>query len=246
MKKLAMILAVIAVSTLVSSASARFVETHADSMDMTYTASSGQLQIVESEWTAFKVALKEGGPKNVGAVVDQTRIINDGTSYFDYDLTMNLVQNGVNDWEAVSGSLNITDVDTGTPAISAANFKSTDIAMNFGVLTITGVLWVDNPDTESILVNRGDPWVYTGTDTMMPDGDNDTTVTYNVDEYDTGGVLVIDFSLPGNISSLDELFGGDRTLEDGQLKINVVPVPAAGLLAMVGLGIVARLRRRFV
>lgn len=151
----------------------------------------------------------------------------------------------------VSGTLAMADATGNTVLLGAVNSSVFDNqALQFGDLTFLS--GYTNPN--SILKPDGpDSWVYTG------DGGNDdplglglgdgttNTITLAAQRsiYTTGSVTETTAKV-GSFGTLDELFGS--TLVNApfrtDVKITVVPVPAAALLGLLGLGIVTRLKRR--
>ena len=75
-------------------------------------------------------------------------------------------------------------------------------------------------------------------------GDDDTIaiIDRNIASYDTGAL--IDFSLGVAITDLDDLFAASSVVAGGDMKVTIVPVPAAIVLGLIGFGTLAGVRRR--
>ena len=165
-----------------------------------------------------------------------------GGSQFNLLLDLTLVDEAGDDNWSASGSLQFTDIDTADYAVSAA-VQINSITTAGGALELRGSL---SPlSGTSILVNRGDPWVAGGSALSLAvgsDGVQDQITVNNADSYDGGEILTIKF---GVTTGLDELFGQNRTLTNGDVKGSVVPVPGAVLLGILGLGAVGIRLRKF-
>jgi len=157
------------------------------------------------------------------------------------DLTM--TQLGPNNWSA-AGTLGFTDLNTANNAVEAA-VQSYSVSIAGGYLEIKGYLQNLGANS-SILVNRGDPWVFVG-NADLGGADADTTANqitvFNPVSYDGGELLTLKFGVGG---TLDNFFSADRlNLTGGEVKGQVVPVPAAVLLGFLGLGAAGIKLRRF-
>jgi len=103
----------------------------------------------------------------------------------------------------------------------------------------------------SILMGS-DPWVFTGD---MHDGGpgnadgNLLTITVNEPgNHDTGGLVALHYPVYGSFSSLQDLFaslGQGSVLDNGSVHAQVVPIPAAVLLGMLGLGVTGMKLRKY-
>lgn len=216
-----------------------------DEANLTYTAATGGLLITEESNAEFDVTLDDTVS---GLTLDSARII--AGSFFDFTMNLTLVNEaGPDNWSA-TGTVAFTDLNMATNAVEA-DFVATSVSIigsAFPILELKGLLTAQ-AGNDSILVNRGDPWVYVGqTDFGPADADgvaNQITVA-NADRYDFGDLFVFKFGVPS--SSLDVLFGSDRVFEDGQVLGGVVtPLPAAlplGILGFAGLALVGRKMRR--
>ena len=150
-------------------------------------------------------------------------------------------------WEATSGTLSFTDV--GSANVVEASFLGTDFELQEvsggGVsreLRLEGIL---SPlgSNESILVKTTDPWEFTG------QSGSDLTI-YNDESYDNGDVIVAQFDVPGTIAEMNTLIdwldeSGTNMLEVGDATGSIVPVPAAVVLGVLGLGLVGLKMRRY-
>ncbi len=149
-------------------------------------------------------------------------------------------------WSA-SGDLTLTDI-TGVTKV-AATFSSFSVTIHGDDLDIEGALSPVLGPSSSILLPSLDPWIFEGNAGAVPGADstiNQITVPANVDSFDSGNLLVMHHTLPVGLRSLEQLFAtGERTLTQGDVDITVVPVPAAVLLGMIGLGAVGVRLRKF-
>jgi len=208
-----------------------------------FTKSSKQLLVTESTGSNLLVTLED--ELVIGPAKDSAKIV--GGDNFDLvvDLTMK-AEFGANNWSA-AGTLKFTDTDTASYAVEA-DFHSTLVEIdNEGYLRIEGTL-SDTTSNTSILVNRGDPWEYVGNAEGAIAGDADgkpnQITVYNPGSYDGGTLLTIKFAAAGY--DLDTLFSDDR--EDwypGEVKGQIVPVPAAVLLGFLGLSAAGLKLRKF-
>ncbi len=204
-----------------------------------FTQATNNLLVQETSLSMLYLEFDDLG----GVALDNVAIIGGDNFNLTLDLTMN--QLGINNWSA-SGSLKFTDTDATSNAVEAA-VQSYSVKADGTSLQIVGSLSPQNPPP-SILVNRGDPWVFVGnTDGGGADADltaNQITV-FNPESYDGGTVWTIKF---GMTDSLDVFFGTtgqDRHLTGGEVKGSVVPVPAAVLLGILGLGVVGLKLRKY-
>jgi hypothetical protein len=197
-----------------------------------------------------KLIVKEDTPSILDvAVVDDvtfstldTARLNGGANFnLLLDLTM-VDEPGDNNWSA-SGSLKFSDTDTSDYAVEAT-VQSYLVQISSGVLEIKANLG-DLGTNTSILVNRGDPWVFAGSAEGMAagsDGTQDQVTMYNPEAYDGGQAWTIKFGVSG---TLDNFFSGDRDLSDGEVKGQVVPVPAAVMLGILGLAVAGWKLRKY-
>lgn len=151
----------------------------------------------------------------------------------------------------VSGSLALVDATGNTVLLGAVNSSNFDgQALQNGDLTF--LAGYSNPS--SILKPNGpDSWIYTGDGGIddplglgLGDGNTNTiTLAEGRDRYTTGSVTETTAKV-GSFGTLDELFGTMTVSAPFRtdIKITVVPAPAAALLGVLGLGIVTRLKRR--
>jgi hypothetical protein len=148
---------------------------------LVYTKATNKLVVQESSLSMLYLELDD----DFGVAKDDVAI-KDGA--FDLLLDLTMTQLGTNNWSA-SGTLTFTDTTTATNAVEAF-VKSTSITTDGTSLRIDGNLRDLNPP--SILVNRGDPWVFAGTaDSGGADGDGtDNQITVpNPSSYDSGTIL---------------------------------------------------------
>jgi len=204
---------------------------------------SKRLMVTESAGSNLLVTLEDD--EVVGPAKDSAKVI--GGENFDLvvDLTMK-DEFGANNWSA-TGTLKFTDIVTSSYAVEA-DFQSTLVEIDKGgYLIIQGTL-SDMAPNSSILVNRGDPWVYKGNGESSFAGDADgidkQLTVYNPESYDGGTLITIKFGASGY--TLDELFEDDiENWGPGEVKGQVVPLPAAALLGFLGLGAAGLKLRKF-
>jgi hypothetical protein len=214
-------------------------------MSYTPSAGGGTATITETADSRLDLTLRQGFTKT-----DSARI--SGGDDFNFNLTLNLSDlPGANNWSA-TGTLNFTDVNASDVVV--ATFTSTDVftsEVSTGArynLTIKGYIQ-GNPVGDSILAG-GSPWVFTG-ESNVPgagnqDGDaNNKTITVNnPDSWGNGTLITFMFDIPA--VDLDSLFNNwSDPLYGGQIQGSVIPVPAALLLGLVGLGSLGVLMRRY-
>ena len=159
-------------------------------------------------------------------------------------------QSGVN-WSA-TGDLYVTDTaatklagDFFTTGIGIEQVGSSyDLHMTGYILPVSG--------NEAVLVGAaaGSPWTFQGEadSTSLVGGGWDGTdnqVTADPWEgFDYGTVVILHYSI-GDISDLTTFFGITDVYERGDLEIRVVPLPAAVLLGMLGLGVAGIKLRKY-
>ena len=207
-----------------------------------FTVGDKKLVVTESASSVMDVAKTDNG---TFSTLDTARVI--GGANFDLLLDLTLTQLGANNWSA-SGSLQFSDTDTSDYAVEAT-VQSYLIQISGGSLEIKGYLG-DLGTNKSILVNRGDPWEFVGNSAppFLPstpagsDGTADQVTMFNPESYDGGQAWTIKFGVSG---TLDNFFSEDRDLSDGEVKGQVVPVPAAVLLGILGLGVVGLKLRKY-
>ena len=203
---------------------------------LTYTELTKELLVTETDGSIFQVRKED---TVAGTIVDNTQLV--GTDY-SLALSLDLVDLlGPDNW---SGTGKLTFTDTGSADVVEAAVTTTSITMPSGILMIQANLsdWGAN---DSILIGS-DPWVFNGQSEIAGEGTegNVNQITmYNPGNYDWGDVLTLKFSAPA--SSLDGLFSEDRVLGAGEVKGQVVPVPAAVLLGFLGLGAAGLKLRKF-
>ena len=209
-----------------------------DRATLTFTQTTNNLQVTETATSDLFVTKMNDV---TFATLDDALV--DGGANFNLLLDLILVDEpGANNWSA-TGSMKFTDTTTATYAVEAA-VTSTSIAINGGELEIKGYLYDLAPNT-SILVNRGDPWVFAGNGDVGPadeDGTANQVTMGNRETYDGGQLVTIKFGVSG---TLDDLFSANQTLSNGEVKGQVVPAPAAVLLGLLGLSVAGIKLRKF-
>ena len=159
---------------------------------------------------------------------------------------LNFVQSG-GTWSTTTGDLTIDD--TGATKFNT-KFKSVSISLNdqFNEFEMTGKLYVSNPSTSSILVPTANSWTFNG-ESGTVDSDNQVTISPNAYNYDSGICIVAHFDVH-EYSTLAALFGdlnsgNPVTLDDGDIELTIVPIPAAVILGVLGLGVAGLKLRKF-
>ena len=226
------VLAVLLLASAPAAADLAFVEFDFTLLDLHYSGDAGGrvLTISDSDSAQASVTLKDGM-----GIVDGPATISLGNFDLQLQATVGTAAQGY----AVTGTFWATDVDTGSRAFDGT-FTSTlvDVISAYqGTLIIEGKL--AGVGTQSILVNRPvgtDDWVYAGT--------VGTVTVANANPYDTGQLLQMTFGVDG--STLADLFdNGEQSGGAGWMHGTVVPVPAAVVLGVIGLGLVGFRMRKY-
>ena len=241
------------------------------SLDVSYDHTTDVLSVVDNIASVAYAKILDGG----GTAVDSADIYNmaamPGT--FDVDLSATVVNPaGLDNISLTGGTLVGTDTSTSLalPSIAADAVNTPfgadadGITYSGGVLTIHGKLSTITGNA-SILLNPAGPgdWTYTGADDAATgpgtDGvaDQITVTDPPRDEYDAGTMYVLQISLYQynngttiTASTADELFAGADCNEGfsatgGDMKIDIIPAPAAVLLGLMGLGLVGWRMRKY-
>lgn len=163
-------------------------------------------------------------------LMDEAYIL--GGANFDALLNLTFLQAASEAWSA-SGTVTVRD--TTFSDVIAGNFTSTriEIPSTSTDLYVHGRLSPIAPST-SILTTS--PWVFAGQ--MGPDGSDGVAgqVTLDpADYFDSGIVTVLHYRV--GTSSLDTLFSTSDSFIQGDVSMTLVPVPAAFLLGMLGMGV---------
>ena len=226
------VLAVLLLASAPAAADLVFVEFDYALLDLHYSGDAGGrvLTVTESSFSPATVTLKNGID-----IVDGPATISSGAFDLQLQATVGTAAQGY----AITGTFWATDIVTGTRVFDAT-FTSTfvDVTSAYqGALVIEGKL--AGIGGQPILVNRpvgDDDWVYAGAVGTV-------TVT-DADSYGSGDLLQMTFGVDG--STLADLFdNGEQSGGSGWMHGTVVPVPAAVLLGVVGLGLVGWRMRRY-
>jgi len=234
---------------------------HIDKATFTYDAATQRGTIGLASNASMAAALLDGGTE-----LDNTGIQNGVPSTPDFaaSMTLQFAQSGT-DWTATSlASLTIGDtvgnrVQADFVASSVTLTPITITTPTVGPLVVGGVLVIAGGlqpagGNEAILAGAtaGNPWTYAG-ESQTGDGGSDGLVNQitvqNWESSDTGVLVALNVSGLMGIPDLNTLFGADRSFSNGTMDVNVgvaaVPVPAAILLASLGLGVAGLGLRRF-
>jgi len=231
-----------------------------DSVSVGY--SDGILNIVENATTTLDARIID--TSFPAMPVDVTKILD--PSLFDLYLTATIVNPaGMNNIAFADATLRVTDTVSTLAApsiladVSGASSPGDPDGVTFysGILTVYAVLnrVVGN---DSILLNptSGD-WTFAGTSSPLGAGldgvlNRITVGASQRNNYDVGTVFVLETELTAfgdgtstlGITNADDLFAaadihdGFQTFS-GDIKVDIVPSPGAGLLGLIGLGVVA-------
>ena len=185
--------------------------------------------------------------------IDDAIIANDnaGTSFdIDIDFTFNKVGST---WTATATDLWIKD-STSTKILEA-DFASTSMFItptggNY-MFTLVGDLTTASGNSAILTgFTSGTDWTFSGEDDSFPiTGGSDTTadqITVSStmwESFDTGDLVEFQFQV--GASTLDAFFGAGGTYDDGNIDIHVVPIPAAVILGILGLGVAGIKLRKY-
>jgi len=231
-----LLVAVLCVCTMTPAFADLYLTYDSSAASLVYTVATKTLVVTNTAGSVFQVRKEDTG---LGTIVDNTQIVGTG---FSLALNLNLVDlAGANNWSA-TGTLTFTD--TGASNVVEATVTTSSITMPSNILMIQANL--SNLGINDRILVGADPWVFNGQSEIPGEGTegiaNQITM-YNPGSYDGGNLLTLKFSAPG--SNLDTLFGTNRNLAGGEVKGQVVPVPAAVLLGLLGLGAAGIKLRRF-
>ncbi|MCU0913201.1 MAG: hypothetical protein MUC88_01400 [Planctomycetes bacterium] len=167
---------------------------------------------------------------------------------YDMDLLFHYVGSGNN--YTANGTFELED-NSGSSKMKA-NFTSTSVSLTtLGgqlQLMMDGVLSTFSGD--SILLG-GAPWVFTGDSNFSgadADGNAQTVTIDDPSDHDVGGLVAIHYPVYGKYSTLEQLFtalANGSTLGNGSVHAQVVPVPAALLLGVLGVGVTGLKLRKY-
>lgn len=240
------------------------VEINYQNLDLSYDT-SGNLTVDQRPNSFASGFLKQNM-----AIIDSADIYNLSAGHW-FDLAFSgVVTNGSGtDDIGIAALFKATDNVTTLAAPSlAANFVNANllgdpdgVTFGSGILRIEGVI-SPHGGASSILLNpTSGNWVYQGGAVGTPVGADGVADQFTVDSlyrdnFDSGILAVLEVSLThygngmpiGNVDA-DTLFAtalsnGGFLSNSAQLQLAIVPVPGAALLGIIGLGTVARIKRR--
>ncbi|KAB2948630.1 MAG: hypothetical protein KJ057_03855 [Phycisphaerae bacterium] len=230
----------------------------ASTLQFTYTkgaggpGSFGQIEIhdiVSSNLVVQHLNLGANGEVGGGddTLLDLAEIGDSGQ--FSVSFVGDVFKHGANSYSIV-GSVSIGDVNS-PPDVIVGNFKSDSLTIGGGFFSFGGAL--GNPDG-ILQPSQGDSWVFTGlaadTNDIIngqfggQDGvDGTVSIADGRGSYRSGNLL--DFQFVGQFADLDAFFNANKQGSSGaDMKLTVVPVPGAVLLASLGLAGAWIARRR--
>lgn len=177
----------------------------------------------------------------------------DGVKLDSYTMGLTFDFLGAGNVYSANGMFKLQDADPAVTWDLQANFTSTSVKFNklssFYMMEVEGTL---SPLSGPSILVGSDPWVFKGhLQSTAGDADgNPLTITVSgASNYGVGGTVALFYPIYGDFGTLQDLFSGlsvGSTLENGSVHAEVtpVPVPAALLLAFVGLGTVGLKLRR--
>lgn len=173
---------------------------------------------------------------------------------FDAGASITFTWVGVDDWTA-AGNIWVSDAyDPGTESPTnriEADFVSTSVQIDAFDLYIRGLLSpYSTNNNEAILTGAttGNPWTFTGEQDSGLSGSGNDSVADQVsvddwENWDSGDIVVFHFTVPTN--SLDTLFTTQGVLDDGNMDINIIPIPPSMILGIIGLCVVGLKLRKY-
>ncbi len=230
-------------------------------LDFSYTAHAVPIGDVVGEITVSSPDILQVDKRDLGAdgvfssddvIVDTSRII--GPQDMGLEFSADVKKLGANNYQIV-GTVKGTDVNQASNS-HEGEFSSTNVNYSSqggpsgALFSFSGLLNTLLPN-DAILINRQvgpDEWVFVGEEAFdTPDEDGtagEITLASGRELFDVGGIALFELGID-SVADLDEFFSENRQHAGGDLKLNVtVPVPAAMVMGVVGLGLIATLRRR--
>jgi hypothetical protein len=216
------------------------------SATLDYSRSARRLLVQESSTSQLYLELDDPAGNALDNVIVSNLLSNflGLGNAFNLTLDLEMTPLGADNWSA-SGTFGFTDTDKSDYAVEA-DVQSTRITADGMLLKIEGCLQPLNPPT--ILVNRGDPWVFVGNAEdpgANPSGTANQITVLGPDAYRQGTIWTLKFGYTG---TLDQFFGPDGSdpfLTGGEVKGSIVPVPGAVLLGILGLGVAGVKLRKY-
>jgi hypothetical protein len=226
-----------------------------DVTDLAYDSSAGTIHIEQTTGSTLLGTLFDDAVEvdsaDISNKIENVTIPGYGTFNDIYPETftafvdLNTVKVG-SQWTA-TGSVHVSDIN-GDRIVGQFKSSSISIRSNVGAnqLVIKGSIFEDP------LLTGADPWVFQGENQSLYgaddpglDNEDDRITIENWTDWKTGIITTMNYETTA--SSLQEFFesGYDQTGFNGTIDINIIPLPGAALLGMLGLGVVGlKLRRR--
>ena len=176
----------------------------------------------------------------------------DGVKLGGYTMDLTLHFLGAGDSYTATGTFLLQDRDPTVMWDLQAAFTSTSVALvdlaGFYRLEVQGNL---SPLAPPSILGGTAPWSFEGdaqTGAANADGNPLTITVDNPADYTYGGLVALQYPVYGNFSSLENLFSSlctDCGIENGSVHAQIVPVPAALLLGLLGMGVTGLKLRRY-
>lgn len=236
----ALVLAVLAIPT---AARADLVGFDMNWAELNYTQSNSRLIVNETADSQFQLALR----KEITFIAKDYAFIYGGSNF---DLLLDLTLTnlpGIDNWSA-AGTFTFTDTTLANKVKAAFQTSSIKITPGAGlVLEIKGSMTTYSGN-DSILLGSGNTWTFSGVSGNTPVSPDLDTVLGQITQYnrasqDNGTLVVLKTYV--TTSSLDTLFSTNQLLTEGTVAGQIVPVPAAVGLGVIGLCTLGLWMRRY-
>ncbi len=216
-----------------------------DNAALSYQAAGNTMSIVGKSGSTLTVErLDDGDPPWTWR--DSATVA--GSAAFSLDLTFTDLP-GTDNWSA-AGTLTLTDNNAN---VTQASFTSISVEINEigsdAHLDMEGYLSPVSGNDWILLDQGGNAWVFEGTGDLGGNNDDGVSNQITMNPGSDGGTLwTFDFDVV--YMSEDTFFGSDRASGDsatgwGNVEGSIVPVPAAVVLGVIGLGLVGWRMRKY-